>query len=32
VAKALITEYGFDYLGAFAVGMRELRESSSICP
>ncbi|KAH6673908.1 hypothetical protein F5X68DRAFT_246637 [Plectosphaerella plurivora] len=24
VAKALIKEYGFDYLGAFAVGMREL--------
>ncbi|KAJ0306287.1 hypothetical protein COL5a_003727 [Colletotrichum fioriniae] len=24
VAKKLITEFGFDYLGAFAVGMREL--------
>ncbi|KZL83372.1 vanillyl-alcohol oxidase [Colletotrichum incanum] len=24
VAKNLITSYGFDYLGAFAVGMREL--------
>lgn len=27
VAKNLITKYGFDYLGAFAVGMRELRKS-----
>lgn len=28
VAKKLITEFGFDYLGAFAVGMRELRKYS----
>lgn len=30
VAKNLITKYGFDYLGAFAVGMRELRKSPSL--